>query len=396
MNEEERYKKSAGFTPNFDLQSEQMPGPIPPIPGPISNPNADLTPNPFPFPWPFPPDFWRCIRQSPVSGRYEGIMTGPAPGRMLLDLRVDIDIRYNNSPVMNRISGDFYEMQQFNLPIRGNFSWRVYRESWIVDAPTVKWSRCEVEISGTVRFWLGTHPPTTVVVRIPWSTFAPVGPAQVRFTPAGNFDQNYSCTRRSDSFRDVNLEVDVVQSASAGLITPSYNTNSHPTRPPGLPQRTLTIEETYREAGVHLTIRPDRTLINDSAAGFTSWSPAELHDAMETHFSQIGGTWPRWELWGLLAGRFDNVGVGGIMFDVASASGGAGEPPERQGFSVFRNHTWFNNLPTGAPANVAEAEALRKFLYTWVHEAGHAFNFLHSWDKNRPTSVVDELRLALR
>jgi len=30
---------------------------------------------------------------------------------------------------------------------------------------------------------------------------------------------------------------------------------------------------------------------------------------------------------------------------------------------------------------------MRKFLYTYVHEMGHAFNFLHSWDKNRPDSL---------
>ena len=30
---------------------------------------------------------------------------------------------------------------------------------------------------------------------------------------------------------------------------------------------------------------------------------------------------------------------------------------------------------------------MRQFLYTWVHEAGHAFNFLHSWDKGRPDAL---------
>ena len=30
---------------------------------------------------------------------------------------------------------------------------------------------------------------------------------------------------------------------------------------------------------------------------------------------------------------------------------------------------------------------MRHFLYTWVHEAGHAFNMLHSWDKNRSDSL---------
>lgn len=315
-------------------------------------------------------------------------MTGRSTaGLRVLDLRVDIDVRYANSPVMNRISGDFYAQYRFNLPGRGGFSWRVYRESWIIDAPTVNWSFCEVEITGTARFWHGTHPPTTVVVRIPWANFSPVGPAQVTFTQTGTTNQTYSCTRRSDAFRDVNLEVDVVQSVNAGQIVPTYASDSHPTRPTDLPQRTLTIEESFREAGVRLTIRPARSILIDIAPGFTSWSPAELHDAMETHFSQIGGTWPRWELWGLLAGQFDNAGVGGIMFDAAAAFGGAGEAPERQGFAVFRNHPWFSNLPAGAPNNTAEADALRKYLYTWVHEAGHAFNFLHSWNKNRPDSL---------
>jgi hypothetical protein len=74
------------------------------------------------------------------------------------------------------------------------------------------------------------------------------------------------------------------------------------------------------------------------------------------------------------------------MFD-AAAFGGAGKAPERQGFAVFRKHQWFTNLPAGAPSNQDEAEAARKFLYTWGHEAGHAFNFLHSWNKNRPDSL---------
>src|SRR5262245_34191022 len=75
---------------------------------------------------------WRCRRAGPVSGRYEGEMTAPAPGRHLLDLRVDIDPRYDNSPVMNRVSGDFYQLNRFNVPGRARKSWRVYHESWIV------------------------------------------------------------------------------------------------------------------------------------------------------------------------------------------------------------------------------------------------------------------------
>jgi hypothetical protein len=71
------------------------------------------------------------------------------------------------------------------------------------------------------------------------------------------------------------------------------------------------------------------------------------------------------------------------MFDAAAFYNGAGEAPDRQGFAVFRNHSWFTNLVPGTPANQDQAWAMRHYLYTWVHEAGHAFNFLHSWNKGR-------------
>ncbi|MDH5639478.1 MAG: hypothetical protein OEZ04_13410, partial [Nitrospinota bacterium] len=168
---------------------------------------------------------------------------------------------------------------------------------------------------------------------------------------------------------------------------PSYDTHAHSNRPASTRQRTLTIEEAYHEAGVGVEINPTTTIIDDSDPAFNTWSVAELHDAMGTHFSRFPGSWPKWHMWGLLAGSFVSSGTGGIMFDARAAYGGAGEAPERQGFAVFRNHSWFNNLKDGAPANQAEAWAMRHFLYTWVHEAGHAFNFLHSWDKSRADSL---------
>ena len=149
----------------------------------------------------------------------------------------------------------------------------------------------------------------------------------------------------------------------------------------------LTIESSYQEAGVHVTIDPDHSVVDDHAPQFDSWTPALLHDAMETYFSQYGGTWPNWQMWGLMAGLFETPGVGGVMFDAASQFGGAGKAPERQGFAVFRRHEWFNNLVPGTPQNQDQAWAARHFLYTWVHEAGHGFNFLHAWDKGRPDSL---------
>ena len=333
------------------------------------------------------PSWWRHARLGTVSGLYAGDMTGPTAGRYALELRIDIDPRYRSSPVLNRVSGDIYRIFQFNLPGGRKIKWRVYRESWIVDNPRVRGSRGRVGITGRVRYWKGTHPQTDIRIVLPRRPFRAVGPAQVVFVERGGQNEMYRCRRKSDSFRSVMLEVDVCESAKQEPVLPSYDTHWHATRPAGTPRRILDVEETYREAGIRMKVAPRRSVINDSAPAFASWSVAELHDAMETYFSQIRGGWPKWNMWGLLAGRFDSAGVAGIMFDAAAAYGGAGEPPDRQGFAVFRQHSWFNDLQDGTPASQAEAAAMRKFLYTWVHEAGHAFNFLHSWDKGRASSL---------
>jgi hypothetical protein len=374
-------KEPPAFTPNPD---DPFPNPIPqppPIPIPDPFPERPLEPPPQ-----LPPDWWRCFRRGPVSGRYAGLMTAPRPGRSALDLRVDIDPRHANSPVMDRISGDFstvYRQVWNNLP---PFGWQVYRESWIVDNPAVQWSRCEVVITGSVRYYTGSHPATTVRVRIPWKSFTPAGPAEVTFTESGGSTFSYTCPRRSDCFRDVTLEADVAQSVNVAPLLPTYDTHAHPTRPAGLPRRALTFGEAYEEAGICVSVTPTHTVIDDSAPAFTAWSDAELHDALETHFSVYGPT-PSWHVWGVMVGRHDDPDTAGIMFDYGTAYGGPGRLPERQGFAVFRGHPVFNGLPTGAPATDAEAEALRYFLYVWVHEAGHAFNFLHSWDKGRPDAL---------
>jgi hypothetical protein len=108
---------------------------------------------------------------------------------------------------------------------------------------------------------------------------------------------------------------------------------------------------------------------------------------MEQAYSSFNDIWPAWQMWGLLAGAYDDPATGGIMFDAGAQFGGAGRGPDRQGFAVFRNHSWFNNLVAHPPSSQNEAWSMRQFLYTWVHEAGHAFNLLHSWNKARPDAL---------
>ena len=322
-----------------------------------------------------------------ISGQYEGEMTAPTSGLGFLDLRIDVDKRYPNSPVLKRVSGDFYQLNKISVPGSPPKVTRVYRESWIVHRPMVKTVGKKVEITGKVTFWKGIHPPNTLQITVAAPKSGVTPSCIVSFTRPGGQTALYSCTKKSDSFRTLNLEIDVCESVNAPPVLPECNINGHPIKPAGLPARVLTIEEAYREAGVRVKIRPKTSVIDDSDAEFQTWSDAELHNAMETYFSQMKGPWPKWEMWGVLAGSYEEPSVGGVMFDAAATFGGAGKAPERQGFAVFRKHEWFDNLVEGEPSSADEAAAMRQFLYTWVHEAGHAFNFLHSWDKNRPDAL---------
>lgn len=106
MNEHEHPGATAGdpaFTPNPD-------NPIPNWPDRPNWPGPDL-----------PPIDWRCVFHGPVSGRYEGGTGVPTILGPVLDLRVDVDRRYANSPVLNKVSGDIYRWRfggKFIGPIR--------------------------------------------------------------------------------------------------------------------------------------------------------------------------------------------------------------------------------------------------------------------------------------
>lgn len=317
-----------------------------------------------------------------VSGRFSGEMVFPvgSRGSYMLDLRVDINPRHPNSPVMYKISGDIYQVY------RKPKVWNVYRESWIVDKPMIRWSKDIVRIFGVVRYFQNSHPRTYVKVYIPWS-YPNIGPALVGIREHGQTTTDiYSCEKRSNAFRDVTLEVDVCKSVNSEPILPRYDTDAHTNRPATIPRRKLTIEEAYNEAGIALNINPKRSIIDDSSTRYNTWSDSELHDAMEIYFSHYPGNWPKWHLWCLFAGSYDSAGIVGIMFDYGVYYGGPGRAPERQGCAIFRNHWVFNNLVQN-PSNDSQAWAMRQLLYTYVHEIGHAFNFVHSWNKGRPNAL---------
>lgn len=320
---------------------------------------------------------------APVSGSYRGNLTAPAGGSQRLDLRIDVDARIDQGRVLHRVSGDIFRIEKLTLPGQPPKETEVYQESWILEEPQVESSAEATQITGAIRFWNGVHPKTTAKIRIPRQ---PAGAAvEVTIERQASPPMSFVCPPAGMFFRALRLEIDVCESVNAEPTLPSYGTHSLKQRPPGLADRILTFERSYGEAGVGLAIRAEeRTVIDDSE--ITAWTDAELHNAMEHHFEQYQGSWPKWEMWGLLAGQYNDELVGGVMFDYASADSGAGQAPERQGFAVFRKHEWFNELVPN-PTTVAQLEAARKFLWVFMHESGHAFNLLHSFDKNRENAL---------
>ena len=65
---------------------------------------------------------------------------------------------------MNRVSGDLYQVTRTNLPGQPSQTARTYIESWIIDQPALSDAADHVDITGDVRFWIGTHPATTAAL----------------------------------------------------------------------------------------------------------------------------------------------------------------------------------------------------------------------------------------
>ena len=313
----------------------------------------------------------------PLSGKYEGEFNQSNSGSILAEIRVDIDSRDENSPVLNKISGDFYDLFRVNqggqIQVVKN-----YRESWIVEQPSIIWQKGQVRISGDINYYLSGRPPTKIHLAIVWR-WGRIVAARCRTIEAGTNHNVFSITKKSNSFRKAVFEIDVCESVNNEPILPLFDTHSNSHRPDSLPQRTLDIEKSFFEAGVEVTINPQRTIIDDSSSIHSKWTRRELHDAMELHFSEINADRPNFNLWAILAGEYEERdNIAGIMFDLTH--------PHRQGCAVFRNGFWFNHLVPN-PTTQQETRAMRELLYVYVHEIGHAFNFLHSWDKNRPDSL---------
>lgn len=287
-----------------------------------------------------------------VSGTYRSAAVG-----FQLELRVDVD----RSRPTKRLSGDFFSISGATKSYFGSF---------VVHAPTITTTSSLVTVEGLGKFtWSASFPKIRVTIpRV--SLLQPQAAATLTFLSLANAPgASYTCPFESIYFRTIQIETDRVSDVAAAFV--SYNTGSLPS---GGTPRTLSVATAFAEAGIRMQISAAADVVNVVEAGAT-WNDAELHASMVKHFS-LWQDVPQFKVWQLVAKNYDNPSVLGIMFDQ--------QGKHRQGCAVFHG---------GLGGATADKQRLQ--LYAYVHELGHCFNLLHSWQKslatppgvNRPSSL---------
>lgn len=188
--------------------------------------------------------------------------------------------------------------------------------------------------------------------------------------------------RISDYFRPTQFEIDYEQGIEQWL---TYNTNSLP-RPAEVGDEELTLEKSFGRAGIEVTRASQVNEVSSIVTGVDPrWSQTELHDAMLANWSRDEGT--PWAMWVFLAKEFENDPGSvtfGIMFDTIGSF-------QRSGTAVF-SQSIADFYPPGTPNR--DAIIKRHHFRTLIHEIGHGYNLLHSWQKTFGTpwisSVVNE------
>jgi hypothetical protein len=214
-------------------------------------------------------------------------------------------------------------------------------------------------------------PHTNVSITVKRSIFMSQRRATIVFSGGGAPDRTVKLNFSSGYYHPVELEFDAEQGTSA--VT-QIDTAAHPNHPASIPAETLTIQEVFQRAGFNATLSTGANAIPSSSPGANMrWSDAEMHDAMQAHWSRFSNR-PKWALWVLFASSLHDIGstLGGVMFDDIG-------PNHRQGTAIF-NNAFIANPPAG-DANPAAWVARMRF-WTACHEMGHAFNLAHSWQKS--------------
>ena len=321
-----------------------------------------IRPIPFPrqpIPIPRPIPFDTAEQEEIEEEAFEDVSeSGFYPWFRNEELRLDVDGRY---PQMT-VSGT----------IRHGISVRI---NWIANLRRTGRS----VYSGDIWYKDGNTaylPHTNVSIRVVRSFFSNQRKVTATFSGGGISNRIREYRWKSWYFHPVEFEFDRTEDATATTV---INTCEHPNRPAGLTCENLSIQTVYRRAGFDVSTSLGSGNVPISGTGTnTTWSDAEMHDAMQVFWSDFRNV-AQWSMWMFFARQHDwGTSLGGIMFDDIG-------PNHRQGTAMFSD-SFISNAPSG-DANPA-AWVRRMQFWTAVHEMGHGFNLAHSWQKALGTAWI--------
>ena len=276
-----------------------------------------------------------------------------------------------------------YHLAELRLDVDGNFAQMTASGTWYSRLTTeTHWiaSLTATETGWTGEIWFKdstlSFPYTTVTIRVV-RRGPRLRPAAMIVTFHGvRVPLTHTYTWLSNRFRTVEFEYD--STSDAHPVT-EVQTHAHPNRPAGLANETLSIDTVYGRAGFAVTTSGGNGSVPLADAGTnTTWSDAEMHDAMQDYWSRFSDA-PQWSMWVFSAALHDmGPSLGGIMFDDIG-------PNHRQGTAIF-SEAFISNAPAGDAAPDAWVQRMR--FWTTTHEMGHAFNLAHSWQKSLGTAWI--------
>ncbi|UYW71949.1 hypothetical protein [Bacillus cereus] len=292
---------------------------------------------------------------SPISGLYAW-----SEQQIREELRLDVDGRYPqmiaSGTIISNLSSPIHWIAK--LTINGPNMWTGNIRNKFLDG-------------------VQSFPYTNVKIQVTRGSFPEQHTAEVTFLIGAEIDRIRTFRFQSPYFHSVEFEFDA-EEGTTPVIT--YQTHSHPDKPAFLPNETLSIMEVFKRTGFDVKVSEGSNIVTRDHAGTNKkWSNQELHDAMQVYWSHFDNK-PQWSMWTFFANSeaeedADGGGghdLGGIMFDSIG-------PNHRQGTAIF-NNSFISDSPQDDPH--AEAWVQRNRFWCACHEMGHAFNLLHSWQKD--------------
>ena len=300
-----------------------------------------------------------------VGFQFSGSYKGDGADSESLELRIDWEAISEHAKELKVLSGDIFAAGKWQLSF------------FVMKAVIFSMDSNSAKISGTGKIW---DAKTNVSIEVTITKSDEDARSAAVKLKVGNKESSFTCARYTKFFRTVDIEVDFT---SENLYLPTYDTHMHPSHPPSIPKRDINLFTAYADAGVDLRLDTGECSLVCDPDPNTAWSNSELYDIQE---KELEGEDPsKWKIWCIMTEKYEHSSsVVGAMFDTKT----------RQGFGLFTKAGPLAKLPATSPKttdveiSIQEKIALRYYLFTAVHECGHAFNLQHCFSMGRPNSLT--------